>query len=364
MAFPDGYVLEEAQQAITLASIAYQGADDRDYRQVQVAITSMLGEFFSARFSLVWLGISPDYGNLLYVAEDTAATDRYAVVVRGTVWNFLTDWLDDFDVLDTHEWPYASPADPSIRVAQGSWDGLQALLTMTSQPDGQTLGQVLARLASQGSSSLELLITGHSLGGALATILGLYLADTVGEWAGTASSIRLTSYTFAAPTSGNQAYAAYYDARSHLTSISWHALRVFNEQDLVPFAYADLGEFVDSGVPFSPLLSLEVAAMAAIVQAILAARGVSYVHVGNGVPLDSERIDGLSTCADPATTLDDFAGWINFEHSSLNYMTLLGVDPNGLEDHSVDMSATSTSSLRKLESRAAAIRARLPEGAL
>ena len=51
---------------------------------------------------------------------------------RGTDWNFLTDWVDDFDVLHTHDWPTASPADAAILVAQGSWDGLQAVLSALS----------------------------------------------------------------------------------------------------------------------------------------------------------------------------------------------------------------------------------------
>jgi hypothetical protein len=360
MAFPDGYVLAEAQEAITLSAIAYQGEDLGDYGKIQAAITSMLQQFFGARISLVWLGISPDFANLLYVAQDNGAPNRYAVVTRGTDWNFLTDWLDDFDVLDTHDWPYASPADPSIHVAQGSWDGLQALLTMTSPSQGGTLGQVLAGLASRAPTGLDLLVTGHSLGGALATILGLYLADTVGQWAGGSSPVGLKSYTFAAPTTGDAAYAAYYNARSGLSNVSWQAFRVFNEHDLVPFAYADIEGFVDCGVPFSLLLSLEVSAMAATVQTILNGYGVSYVQVGNGIALDPTPVDGQSSCANPATTLDDFACWVNFEHSSLTYMTLLGLDPDGLSDRSVDMSATTTASLPRLESRAVATRALLP----
>jgi hypothetical protein len=86
---------------------------------------------------------------------------------------------------------------------------------------------------------------------------------------------------------------------------------------------------------------------------------VSYVQVGNGVPLDPAQIDDQSKCADPVKTLDDFACWVNFEHSSLNYMTLLGTDPDGLE---IDMSATSTAGMRKLEARAVAIRAKLRGG--
>jgi hypothetical protein len=359
MAFPIGYVLEEAQEAITLSTIAYQG-EGGDYDHIKSAITSKLGTPTGqgGYVTLVWLGISPDFANLLYVVQDTSVSGRYALVARGTDWNFLTDWVDDFDVIHTHDWPFASPPDPSILVAQGSWDGLQSLLTMTSQPDGVTLGAVLQQLSTMaGTSGLDLFITGHSLGGALATILGLYLADTVSQWAGNASPISMKTYTFASSTTGNQAYVDCYDGLSELTNISWQAFRVFNERDVVPFTCADFEGIADSGIPFSLLLSLQVAAMGAIIQTIVDDQGVSYVQVGNGQPLSTANINDQPSCANPANTWDDFACWVGYEHSALTYMSILGLKTDDLEDHSIDLTSITSPNLGTLAMKAAAVRA-------
>jgi hypothetical protein len=124
----------------------------------------------------------------------------------------------------------------------------------------------------------------------------------------------------------------------------------------VPFAYADIEGIVDSGIPLSLVLSLTVAAMAAVVQTVLDDRGVSYVQVGNGVPLSHTSTP--PTCANPATTLDDFACWVAYEHSSLTYVSLLGASTAGLRDCSNDMSATASATPGKLEVRAAVVRTR------
>jgi hypothetical protein len=358
MAFPTGYVLAEAQEAIALSNIAYQG-EGGDYNAIQAAIIAALGSsrVLGGNLTLVWLAISPDMGTLIYAARDDREPNRYALVVRGTDWNFLTDWVDDFDVLHTHNWPTASPPDPSIVVAQGSWDGLQAVLTATSQPDGMTLSGLLGQIINGAAPGLDLLVTGHSLGGALATILGLYLADTVSTWNAAAVSVSMKTYTFASPTTGNQAYVNYYDSRSGLSNISWQAFRVFNAQDMVPFAYADIEGIADSGIPLSLLLSLEIAAMAALVQTVLNDNHVSYVQVGNAHPLNNNPPQaGQPSCANPATTLDDFVCWVSYEHSSLTYLSLLGASAAGLEDHSIDLSSTTSANHPKLETRAAAVR--------
>ena len=357
MAFPAGYVLSEAQEAITLSGTAYQG-EGGDYAVIWAAIESALASspVLGSHFTLVWLGIGPQSANLLYIAQDDRAPARFSLAFRGTDWNFLLDWVDDFDVLDTHDWPSARPPDTSIRVAQGSWDGLQAIVTATSQPTGLTLIQFLQQVATTAPGQFDLFVTGHSLGGALATILGLYLADTVGQWAGTAS-VSMKTYTFASPTTGNQAYANYYNGRSGLPTVSWQAFRVFNEQDVVPFAYADIGGIPESGIPVSPTLSLVASAFAGIIQAALEKNGVSYVQVGGAVPLSNNPpVAGApATCANPATTLDEFACWVAYEHSWLTYVSLLGSPAPTMEDHSIDMSMLASPHRPRLAAKMAAI---------
>jgi hypothetical protein len=366
MSFPTGYVLAEAQEAIVLSAIAYQ-CENLDDDSIKAGIVSALGSstVLGGHYTLISLGISPDGGNLLYVAQDDRAPSRYAIVARGTDWNFLVDWVDDFDVLNTQDWSYASPPDPSILVARGSWDGLVALLLMTSslftdpwQSGTLTLVELLGQISASATSGLDLFVAGHSMGGALATILGVYLADTVGDWDAGAAPISLKTYTFASPTTGNQAFADYYNGLSCRSNSSWQAFRVYNVRDVVPFAYADIEGIADGGIPLSLVLSLTVAAMAAVVQTVLDDSDVSYVQVGNAVPVSGSPPGAPSpTCADPATTLDDFACWVGYEHSSLTYAGLLGASTDGLQDCSIDMSATTSASQGRLEMRAAAVRA-------
>lgn len=70
---------------------------------------------------------------------------------------------------------------------------------------------------SDSASQNQLIITGHSLGGALATICAF-------DFAGTSPIV----YTFAAPRSGNDIYAKLND------NLNPYFLRVFNSEDVVP----------------------------------------------------------------------------------------------------------------------------------
>jgi hypothetical protein len=79
-----------------------------------------------------------------------------------------------------------------------------------------------------------ILITGHSLGGCLASAL----APCVASWLGSSST--LSVYTIAAPSPGNKDFAAYYNMLFTLQSGDSTAFRFFNSLDVVPNAWASL----------------------------------------------------------------------------------------------------------------------------
>jgi hypothetical protein len=91
-----------------------------------------------------------------------------------------------------------------------------------------------------------ILITGHSLGGCLASVL----APCVADWRGSASS--LADYTIAAPSPGNVDFAAYYNTL--FTDPSGHstAFRFFNSLDVVPNAWATLATVMTYYPPLIP----------------------------------------------------------------------------------------------------------------
>jgi pimeloyl-ACP methyl ester carboxylesterase len=176
----------------------------------------------------------------VYVAIN-AARNRIAVAIRGTVsedsWSMLWSILQDADPIVQDNWRY--PISSTVKVAGGFDDGLENIIAMTD-PATDFLRKTLA------ATQAELIVTGHSLGGALATMVALWLQDQLPKGGGP-SNVRITPYTFAAPTAGNQAFANLYDAKFPNSS------RYVNSRDLVPMGYANIATMVANYAP-APLL--------------------------------------------------------------------------------------------------------------
>jgi Lipase (class 3) len=380
MSFDVGYESTEAQEMMTLSSIAYAAADSLSYQQIRQAIVQQLtgSSVLGGNFQLVWLGISSDWANLMYIVKDTrqAAPARFAVVVRGTEWDFLNDWKDDFDVIDTHDWPTADPPNPSIYVAQGSWDAMQALLAATSDvfsmpPPAITLPTPMlaflqaVTLGSANDTDVDLYVTGHSLGGAMATAVGLWLADTVSRWALRPHKVNFKTYTFASPTVGNEAFASYYNGQTANPQVQWQAFRVYNEQDAVPFGYADLTGIPADGVPLTFEFSeFELKPILGFVALALSIAGASYVQVestANGTALglnnDPPSSSWPPSCNNPAAGWDDFGCWVAYEHDHNTYLCLLGAPTSNIPQRAVNTASISAMPLKASGGAAAALSA-------
>jgi hypothetical protein len=208
--------------------------------------------------------------NMMYAVQladpGTGAPPQYAVAVRGTNGTVLLDWLvDDLDIVQTMPWPLgASAADAVGNVSESASIGLTALVGMTDGVTGQTLQQFLASaIAAAGEATAatpaSVCVTGHSLGGALAPALALYLRDNQSAWDPDGVCI-VTTVSFAGPTAGDQAFATYFDQQFAYTGTSplpfWmpadpsspsYADCVRTSLDVAPLAWnvADMGTIED-----------------------------------------------------------------------------------------------------------------------
>jgi hypothetical protein len=104
---------------------------------------------------------------------------------------------------------------------------------------GVSLLDFLRGCVKQVGSHLDIYVTGHSKGGPLAVALATWLADTQGS-AGAAAEqwdpdrhATIHSYTFAAPTPGNGAFARHFQS---LVSAACR-YRLFNPNDLIPHVW-------------------------------------------------------------------------------------------------------------------------------
>jgi hypothetical protein len=242
------------QQMATLAFLSYVGGDlDRSSGRVEEILVPCMKEALAANalvsnWSLVWgpavykFSVALLDDNMMYVVRDNGNSAHLAIVVRGTNPKALDDWLaEDFDVDDQITWEYGNP--PSgAKISKAISEGLLHLQTLTPAVEpgqGQTLTTFL-QAQSKAYPSLQIDVTGHSLGGALAPTLALWLADTQADWA--FGSVQFQVYPLAGPTAGNLEFATYYDSR-----LGAQTDRMHNPYDVVPRAWniENLGSIAD-----------------------------------------------------------------------------------------------------------------------
>lgn len=162
-------------------------------------------------------------GNHAFVATNGR---EYALAIRGSLisftWAAFQNWIyQDLHVVSQEKWNYTNDSSKA-RLSQGAFDGWQNLCKMADRQSGQLL---LPFLESVINEKTPLLITGHSLGGNLATVYASYLWQTF-KRNNQAASINVI--TFAAPAAGNDAFASDFNNKFPAS------IRVENKNDIVP----------------------------------------------------------------------------------------------------------------------------------
>ena len=154
------------------------------------------------------------------------------VALRGTATN--TEWWDDlhWDLVPFTQVPNGG------KVAQGFLDIYNTYGTMIpgQQQSTQASPAFAAEVAQAVAGGLEAgldpalptVVCGHSLGGALATLL---VADLTGT-----TPLKPQAWTFASPRVGDAVFAARYGG---LITVSW---RIYNQVDVVPYFPVDVAD--------------------------------------------------------------------------------------------------------------------------
>lgn len=206
-------------QAMQLASITYCTLTNN--------VASTFAHYFPT-WQLVWQPVQIINGNYAFIAYNGA---QYVIAIRGSILNFswgaFDNWFEqDFNLL--FQQPFAYTMNPSAKpmISQGAFDGLNDLIALKNQ-QGQTMWDYLKQNAMPNRKLL--CVTGHSLGGNLATVYAMYLRYQILQ-AGFSLPGIFSVLTFAAPTSWNIAFASEFD--SALTN-TW---RYYGMLDIVPFS--------------------------------------------------------------------------------------------------------------------------------
>ena len=226
---------------------------------------------------------------------------RYVYAIRGTVvepWNLIEDLLDS---LGLKELPWGGGGD--ARISDGmrlGWEHLTA-----ARDSGRSLLEFL-RDVEPGS---EVIVTGHSLGAMLATVMAVYLRSELDPGVG------VQPYTFAAPTAGNQALADLY-----------HQLfggdgRYYNDLDIVPkaFGHDDLKSIKSLYSCVEGLRCGDNISCHSLIDLAVLTAGHRYVHAVGGTRLQAQAY------AQSGHSFEDFLKEALDQHHVVHYLWLLGL---------------------------------------
>jgi hypothetical protein len=180
---------------------------------------------------LAW-GPAVNDGVLGYVAQ--GADGSYGLAFRGintdtSVTGSFANIIDDVAVVNFVPWIYPQQLISPLQLSAGTNDSLALAIALT---DPSTDLSLLDFLRSVGKSSkLDLLVAGHSLGGALAVAVTGWLHDQLSK-AGPID-VSLWPHTFAAPTVWNTKFAVWFGK-------TFRYYAAVNRNDIVPMAWNDL----------------------------------------------------------------------------------------------------------------------------
>src|SRR5215471_2311365 len=239
---PSSYDTATAELAMTLSTLAYVDENRTATQQQMIGeINAALDEAGYPSWRVVWgPALNADRSNLLYAARNSQ-TGQLAVSIRGSDFSFWLNWIEDLAVLRVVPYnEFVPTVGNTAQIAFGTAVGLRQILRAQ---DGTESLETFLTAVPEGT---PILITGHSLGGCLASVL----APCVADWRGSASSLAV--YTIAAPSPGNAEFAVYYNAL--FTDPSGHstAFRSFNNLDVVPNAWATLATVMTYYPPMVP----------------------------------------------------------------------------------------------------------------
>jgi hypothetical protein len=182
-------------------------------------------------WKLTW-GPAVNDGVLGYVAQ--GADGSYALAFRGTdvdgsISGAFENLLADADGFFLVPWLYPQQSGAPLQISAGINDALALAIGLTDPTTSLSLLDYLRGVARNGK--LELMVTGHSLGGAIAVVATAWLQNQLPKVQ--PLSFTLWPHTFAAPTMWNAPFA-----KSFATNFTYYA--AVNTNDIVPMGWANL----------------------------------------------------------------------------------------------------------------------------
>ncbi|WP_448724161.1 lipase family protein [Pseudomonas farris] len=228
--------IQQRQISLTHAYVVNNAALDTSWKNIKNPSPNLVKDNILSRLngSKVGGGYGVAWGPALVMDGDYAAhitvvliggknENDIVVVTSGTLADSLKDQVDDLDIFPMVPLQNLIKSCPvPANIAQGTADGVNAILSAPSTIGFQ--GTLCDFLGKQRSGATIRLV-GHSLGGALMSVVALYLKEKL-------PGFNFSCETIAAPTAGDGFFASYFNKQ-----MAGNALRLYNTLDVIPMAW-------------------------------------------------------------------------------------------------------------------------------
>ncbi|MFT6845268.1 MAG: hypothetical protein ACJAUV_001461 [Flavobacteriales bacterium] len=286
-------VYSDAQQMITIASIAYDSTLTELKAKLADKNLSTQGNW-----ELVWGPEDINTTKIFVVKNKNALKPTYAVSIQGTT-DSLLSWLYDFDDFKLVPLPWSANNQKQIGIGlRDAWRNISLM---------QSSNVNLLTFLKNTPVGTQVYVTGHSLGGALATIVAAWLHDTL-------PGKIIKPITFAGQTAGNSLFARNYNVRFKSNTPEALDKRYFNTLDIVPMGFSNIAEIKKLYQSPGPACPFATKVLIDGFELALNISGDEYIQVGTPYLLPSRVI--------PAST---FFKEIGFQHSHFTYQYLMKV---------------------------------------
>jgi hypothetical protein len=175
-----------------------------------------------------------------YYGIVATSSNQIVIAIRGT--GDISEWLIDFEFPLT---PFRQISHAGS-VEFGFDSVFSSMFFVDLKGNPFDLGAYLTQAITENPAT-EIVIEGHSLGGALVSMLALMLS-----YGNTVVKGNTTVYTFASPAAGNGSFAAFYDSNAPLTYRIWNPWDLVHTTPPASFGYAQVA---GAGLKLEPSLS-------------------------------------------------------------------------------------------------------------
>jgi hypothetical protein len=220
----------DVKVAITLASIGYEGEGQGLPWKLKLMTEKLEhADLPTAGNWTITFGPVEFESDLWFVAEgpDSSGAPTLALVIRGTQMHRWASIKQDLE-LGLRDLPFPVPgADPEVKVSHGFANAFDRLVRATDYGGQNALGFLKSRLG-EGAGPESIHVIGHSLGGALAPMVGIWVKTQF-----PARSVRV--YPFGGQSTGNDRFVHLY-----LSTFPDQPSRWITSLDVTPLMFADL----------------------------------------------------------------------------------------------------------------------------